>query len=325
MGESEVILLKTAAMFLVIAAGWIARRRGLIAETHLSFLGKLVVDFTFPALVFTQLISTIHASDLRVGWFYPFVGAAVLLISLAAGWVIAEIVRPGSRRRTVKFLVFVPNWIYLPLPIVQATSGSEGVVVLLLYNVGAMTLLWSLGVRILQGPGIGWSGLKNVARNPGLLATFAGVLVALAIPSSHGWGTLDRGSVTEVVLGASTQALAMVGSLTVPMSLIMTGAQLGGLPLRMAPDRNLVGVILGRLVLAPVFVLIIGGVLNIIGLPLPAVAAQVTFLIAVMPVGVSSSVFAERFGGDTGLTSQAIFLTTLISLATIPMWAALVW
>ena len=49
MSESRIVLIKIAGMFLVILAGWLARRRGYLGEEASATLSRVVVDLAFPA------------------------------------------------------------------------------------------------------------------------------------------------------------------------------------------------------------------------------------------------------------------------------------
>ena len=62
MTDSRVVLIKIAGMFLVILAGWLARRRGYLSQEAGSILSRIVVDAAFPALVFTQMLRTVDAT-----------------------------------------------------------------------------------------------------------------------------------------------------------------------------------------------------------------------------------------------------------------------
>jgi len=42
-------------------------------------------------------------------------------------------------------------------------------------------------------------------------------------------------------------------------------------------------------------------------------------IIVAMPVAISCTMFAERFGGDSQLSASSIFLSTLLSLVTVPV------
>src|ERR1035441_7170536 len=123
----HVVFLKIAAMFLVIVGGWLARRRGFLAADFTATLSWLVVDVAFPALVFTQMLRTVDAAALREGWFSPLLCGLLLLLAYLAGLVAAPLFSRKEQRNTFIFLVAIPNWVFLPLPIAEALYGRAGV------------------------------------------------------------------------------------------------------------------------------------------------------------------------------------------------------
>jgi predicted permease len=163
--------------------------------------------------------------------------------------------------------------------------------------------------------------LRNLASNIGLWATALGIALALSFPGLRGLGSLQPapsglGSLSGAAL---FDALTMLGSLTIPLSLLAIGVQLGAISLsiRRLPTP-LWGVVLARLVVAPLATLALGLALSRVGLHLPQVTRMVVLLVAAMPVAIVCSVMAERYGGDSGLAAQGVFLSTLFSLVTVP-------
>ncbi len=194
-----------------------------------------------------------------------------------------------------------------------------GVRTVLLYNVGGQLALWSLGIWILHG------NLRQAARNlmtnASLWATAAGLCVALLFPSARNLESVNiaTASLGGLVGGALVQALVMVGSLTVPLSLLAIGAQLAGLIVPVHQfSRALWGVLLARLIFAPLMTVAIAFALVKMGVVVPEVTRLVGYLIAAMPVAISCSVIAERFEGDAALSAQGIFYSTFFSLLTVP-------
>jgi len=291
-----IVLLKIASMFLVILAGWVARhRRFLSAETTVT-LSRFVVDITMPAMIFVQMLRTVDPVALRTCWFEPLLGCGIFLLGLLLGLLIMPVFSRKDQRPTFVFVTGLANWIYLPLPIVQALYGDEGVRAILFFNVGAQVVLWSIGVWILQGGKPNLKSLSELAKNPGLIATALGILTALLIPASRTLeATISAHSPVILTGSAIVQAMAMVGNLTIPLSLIVTGAQLGGLDLSdHRPSRTLTGVLVGRLLLTP-FVLVLLVCLGAhFGFTLPHVSLMTCYIVAAMPVAVSCSIFTER-------------------------------
>lgn len=322
MTDYRVVLLKILAMFLVILVGWVARRRGYLSVETTGTLSRFLVDLTIPALVLTQMLRTVDPEALRVNWYVPLFGMGILIVSLLVGLVVSPAFIRDHRRATFIFLVGVPNWIYLPLPIVQALYGDEGVRALLLFNAGTTLLLWTLGIWILRGGKFGVDALRNLVTNPGLIATVVGIVLALALPVTRTLETVDPAGAAPLLLTASAiiQALVMVGTLTIPLSLVVTGAQLGGLDIRAhQPSRSLSGVLLARLLVAPLAIVALVWLLTRAGVIIPTVPRMVGYIIAAMPVAVSCSIFTEHFGGDTPLAARAIFYSTLFSIASVPV------
>ena len=112
----------------------------------------------------------------------------------------------------------------------------------------------------------------------------------------------------------------MVGDLTIPLSLLATGAQLGAMV--RASDfhwRPLAGLTVARLVVAPVgTILLLKAGMMLLGVGLTEAEFITAAIIVAMPVAISCTMFAERFGGNVALSASAIFCTTLISLGTVP-------
>jgi malate permease and related proteins len=319
MSESRVVLIKIAGMFLIILAGWLARRRGFLKDEASGILSRIVVDAAFPALVFTQMLRTVDAASLRQDWLLPLLPLPLVIIAYLIGLGVAPLFGGKAQRNTVLFLITSPNWVFLPLPIAEALYGGAGVRVVLLCNVGAQLALWSIGIWILHGKIA--RALRNLATNIGLWATAGGIVVALAFPAVRGLGDLHASpaSLGGMVGAAGIDALTMLGSLTIPLSLLAIGAQLGAIPIsiRQLP-ASLWGVALVRLLLAPLGAIALGLLLANIGFHLPDITRRVVVLMAAMPVAIVCSVIAERYGGDPQLAAQAVFLSTLFSLATVP-------
>lgn len=323
MDAALVVLQKIGIMFLVMVAGALARRCGWLGPEVTRGLSRFVVDLAFPALVFTQMLRTVTVPALRAGWWIPLLAAGLILGSAAVGRLVARLLRtPPEERRTFVFLVAIPNWVFLPLPIAEGLYGAEGVRFVLLVNLGAQIVLWTEGVRLLNGRALGRETLRGLLGNAGLLATLGGILAVVAWPAAAQLGEPGMGAgLAKSVGGVLIGALRMMGDLTIPLSLLVIGAQLGRRTLasRMA-TRALGGVVAARLVVAPLALMAALRLINWLGgWHMPETAFVTTGLIVSMPVAISGTLFVDRFGGDIELSAAAIFYTTLISLVTVPV------
>ena len=144
--------------------------------------------------------------------------------------------------------------------------------------------------------------LKGIATNPLILATLVGLvflLLKIQLP------------------GFLMDPVVQVKNVATPLALVVLGASLH-LEKVKGNKRNLIFIVLGRLVLVPAAVL------------LPAVATGfrgielITLLgIFASPTGVSSFTMAQQMGGDGELAGEAVVFTSLFSLFTIFLWTFL--
>lgn len=312
MPESAVVVVKIAAMFLVMVLGYVARRRGRVDAATTALLGALTADVCLPALTFGQLLATVDAARLRAGIVVPVLGALVILLGQLLGQLLRRFFATPAQAATFVFVAAMANWIYLPLPIVQALHGPAGVESLLLTNVGAQIVLWTAGVAVLRGGTLDRGALWALARNPGLVATAAGIAAALLLPRTAPAILAYPGKVL-------LEGVNLVGSLTIPLSLLVTGAQLGAVRLSARPSRAAVGITLIRLLIAPAVAIAAAWLARRAGIALPSPATEITVLVAGMPVAVSCGILTARYEQDTGLAAETIFVTTLGSIVTVPV------
>ncbi|MDO9542793.1 MAG: AEC family transporter [Kiritimatiellia bacterium] len=321
MTDLPVVVLKISAMFLVMALGWFARWKGYLPETIGRTMSRLLVDLVFPALVFTQMLKTINPQILREGWYIPLLGVGIMVVAEIVALLIIPFFGGKDKKNTAVFLTAMPNWIYLPLPIVQGLFGAAGVRDILLYNVGFQLALWTIGVWTLRPSAPDIKSFRTLALNPGLLATAAGVLLVLLCPAVGSIDSVRPAGIFSLWLPAlaAFQALEMLGSLTIPLSLLITGIQLGGLNLAdHVPSRNLISVLVARLIFCPLVTVLLVQFFGRAGLCIGEVPRITGYLISAMPVAISCSIVADRFAGDTGLAAKSIFYSTLLSIITVP-------
>ena len=87
----------------------------------------------------------------RAAWLIPLLGFGLCAVAALIGAAVARVTARPALRRTLTFVIGVPNWIYLPLPIAAGLYGEIGTRTVLLCNVGALIWLWTFGVYILSG------------------------------------------------------------------------------------------------------------------------------------------------------------------------------
>jgi malate permease and related proteins len=321
--DEVVRVIETIVMLsLVILTGLFVRKIKLLDQCTTGKLSAFVVDAAFPALVFTAMLRSVDSQTLAESWYLPVLGAGIFLFGGLIGYLVSPLLETGhdAHRGSFAFTTGTPNWLFIPLPIAIALYGEQGERTVLLFNVGALLVFWSVGVWIVRGGKPDRASLRNLALNPGLLATILGVALALAFPWTQTLETLDvteaRGSLAA--LSIIVQAAAFLGEVTVPLSMIVTGALLADAGTRGAWNRRVITSSAIRLIAVPASLMLVLWLADMAGLQMAPDVRTILVIISAMPVAVTCSVVVEKYGGDVPLVSRAILVSTLASVVTVP-------
>ena len=316
-----VVLSGIVTLLIVILVGLFARKKNILTDESAGRMSHFIVDYCMPAMVFTSMLATVTKETIKSEWFLPLLGAVLILFGFLLGYLFSFVFRIKSRP-TYVFLTGVANWIYLPLPIATALYGAAGIRAVLLFNVGAQIILWSVGVAIIKNEKPTIKTLTELLKNNGLIATVLGIAIAIINPYHINLETVALLKLTPIGMVAKTifMSLLALGSLTIPLTLVISGVQIGAVNVAMKRYfKDLAAIIFTKLLIIPIIAALLFFVLtNILGVHIDHVITMVALLILAMPTAVSCSLFAERFGGDSTMAALSIFYTTLLSCITLP-------
>ncbi len=327
MTAEVVLVLETILkLFLVILTGAVLRNRQLFDEHSTERLSRFAVDVAFPALVFTSMLRTIEPQVLAGSWYLPLLGIGMLLLGIVIAWLSVPLlgISGHPRRGSAALAAATPNWLFIPLPIATALYGAQGERIVLLVNVGVLLVFWSVGVLIVRGGKLDRAALRNLLLNPGLVATLIGIGVAVAFPAARTLEEVDvvEAGPLEALVSVVVKALAFVGDTTVPLAMLVTGSFLAGAGMRGASNPQVLGVSAIRLLALPAIAMLLLRLASVAELPIETAVSTTLVIISAAPVAVTCSILAKKYRGDTTMLSRTIFVSTMVSAATVP---AIVW
>ena len=146
--------------------------------------------------------------------------------------------------------------------------------------------------------------MENVLLNPNIIAVELGLirgLLALELPYSINY------------------AIEKMGNSVAPLSMIIVGAILADVNLRNIFDKSVFLVTLIRLIVLP---LVATGIISL--LRLDAMISGVALVLTGMPVGTTTALLAAKYNADVEFASKLVFITTLLSLITVPVLILLI-
>jgi predicted permease len=254
-----------------------------------------VVDITLyigvPALVFVSLLNKeIVLVDAAKMWAAALV---IMLGCLVVAWLVFKLIR--QKHSGLYVPVSMMNTVNIPFPVIFLAYGAEGLVAATLFYIPNVIFLYTLGIYIMAGKRWG-ENVKEVLRQPVIYAVVLGLLLNF--------------------LGARVPALIvnsldLVSRMTIPLVLLVLGYNLSKSRITSFPTTLLacllrMGVGLG-IGLGIVSVLHVTGVFR-----------SVVILDSAMPAAATAALLAAKYQNEAEMVSSVVFLTTLVSLASIP-------
>lgn len=300
-----------AAVFWMIGLGFFIQRFRSLTDETLTQLSGLVVEVFIPLYLF---YTTAFQTDLQSFSQAPVIVLAGVVVSLGnfllGGLVLRPFRVPEIQQPAFRFSFLFTNTLFIAAPICLVLYGAPGILYAVLFDFGANLVILSLGVGSLrQGHKVEWRSLvRGIIASPLIWAIVAGLLVALS-----GWKFPEW----------LTKCFELVGQLPLPLALFIGGAFLGGIrDFQSNSWRQLLGFTVVRLIIAP---LAAGIILLFSGWQ--GIAAGVIFIETAMPTGFMASVFARNYQADAQFVASATFVTTFVSMATLPFvaWLANYW
>ena len=308
------LALRLLALVFPALLGALAGRAGLYAtpRSAVGHLNRYALMFAFPALVFCGLLDARFRLPDSVAFWVSI--PLSLVASLVLGrLLVAALVRAdeGRRRRAAGAMALTSafgNVAYLGLPFVSKVLGDEAT------GVASLAVAIHVGLAMLVGPALllRWgsdaSGERpdygSLARQPLLWAPLVG-LAARWLP--------------EPVQDFALEIAKPVGGSAAPVALFLLGLYVQqNLRALRRVDASAAAVVGAKLLLLPSVTFGVVLALSTWG-ELGVLEAQVLFLLAAMPAAITTFAIAERYDVAAGEVSQAIVLSTLVAVLTLPV------
>jgi predicted permease len=284
--------------FLLILCGFVLHRWTALDRSVWEGVERLVYYLLFPVLLFNSIVK----SPLQPGTTLGLAAAGLAVV--AGGIVLAYALRrwPGVDARlhasgaqtAFRFNSFIA------LALAERLGGPQGLAWTALLIALCVPLCNVAAVWPLARHG-GHGYLREIARNPLILSTLAGLaanIAGLRLPD------------------AMATALQRIGLAALPLGLMAVGAGLkfGGLQAAPALAAALLAIRHAALPL-------LGIALSVL-LALPPAQSLTVVSFAAMPTAPSAYVLAVRMGGHGPFVAGLVTLSTLLCALTLPLWLA---
>lgn len=295
MSSTETILV----IVLMIFIGYIVKRIGILKPGDSVTLNKIVVNIAIPSLIFLAMYNA-DLSNIKI--LLPITLICIITGSLCGLLVYVFSRARGYSKKTRWTLVGTStlfNSGFIGYPVVLGVFGAEGLVRAVFYDMGSTILFLCLGILFILLFG---GKYTSIIRRTLLFPPLWGIILGIFTNLMH----LNLGFITLNVLKYLSGAAIPIIMISLGLSL-----EVGGL-------KNYFGaasfVTITRLMISPLIAILIVSILGLHGLE-----GTVTVVEAGMPSAMLSLVLAASYELDIKAAAACIFLSTVISMISLPI------
>lgn len=290
-------------LFALVVVGYIAGKLGYLGGDFDRQLSRLVINITCPALILSSsMTGTLPDRHLIL---------PLLLISAITYIILAGVAFLLPRYLTKNkddegpggFALMFGNVGFMGYPVVASIFGHEAVFYAAVLNVVNTFAVFTIGTILITGKSEmeGERFQKKVLYSTPMLAAY----LTMAIVA------LEIDNIPEVIC----QPLTMLGNITVPAALLIIGSSMSSLPLRSLLGNPIVyTTTLFRLAILPIGIHFL---MNATGFS--PMVVNINTLVIAMPVATYGTILCLKYEKDTTMMTEVTFITTLLSMISIPL------
>lgn len=296
--ESFLRMLNAQMILLVyLAVGMYCMKVGLIDRDSKEKLVDIILRITLPCMIFNSFNKPLTPEVMKQTALILVVAVSISILSFLLGKVIYN-KYPQKKKSILQYCTLVNNSGFLGMPMVSAVYGSEGLFAASIFIIPNRIFMWTAGLAMFTTADFR-TKCKNILLNPCIVTVFLGIarrMTGFPVPEF-----LDT-------------AIANTGAVTTPLSMMVIGTMLIGVPWKKLLEPSIFRLAFVRLIALPLVALFI---LNLIDAQ--PLLAGVSLILTGMPAGSTSALLAAKYGADEDYASRCIVTTTIMSLATIPV------
>ena len=296
--ESFLRMLNAQMILLVyLAVGMYCMKVGLIDRDSKEKLVDIILRITLPCMIFNSFNNPLTPEVMKQTALILVVAVSISILSFFLGKVIYN-KYPQKKKSILQYCTLVNNSGFLGMPMVSAVYGSEGLFAASIFIIPNRIFMWTAGLAMFTTADFR-TKCKNILLNPCIVTVFLGIarrITGFPVPEF-----LDT-------------AIANTDAVTTPLSMMVIGTMLIGVPWKKLLEPSIFRLAFVRLIALPLVALYI---LNLIDAQ--PLLAGVSLILTGMPAGSTSALLAAKYGADEDYASRCIVTTTIMSLATIPV------
>lgn len=313
------ILSQMLLLFGVIMIGFASTKFGAWPLALNKPISTFVLKVTAPMLILSSVMGEGIVFEreeiIRILWVAVVNYLVIFPLALIIPWIwtaIGRLLKHDHRpsmeeylKGQLRFMTAFGNVTFIGFPVVSAIFGPRALFYAAVLTIPFNLLMYTIGEVFIAGGNPAGAIKRKHLLSPCTLAAAATVVLAFF--------KFDYPPLM-------VRFFHLVGDMTIPAALIIIGSTLAGMPKRaMLGSWFAYRVSAIRLILVPAVVWLV-----LWALGTESYTMQIAVVLSGMPVGVNGVMFCLKFNKDERLMAQTIFLSTALSMLTIPVLAMII-
>lgn len=288
-------------LFALILVAYVASKVKLLPANSNKVLSDLVVNITNPATIIYAVATSSHA--LSNGAVLSILGLTIITLGgqilLAHGY--TKFLRLDPRPAGVyRFMLVFSNCGFLGYPVLRTLFGADAVFVASMYNLIFQILSFTYGVRQVGGDPASRKISIKMFMTPTVISSVLALFLYMFNVSFH---------------PMMVDALSLLDRITSPASMLVIGCVLAAFPLKTIFGRWHVYVFcVVRLIVIPV---IVWSILHLF--VTDPLILGVMVVLSALPAATNTVLICSKYNGDQSTAASGLFVSTLLSLLTLPV------
>ncbi|NLT15917.1 MAG: AEC family transporter [Clostridiales bacterium] len=288
-------------IFILIIVGFFAAKKGIFSAEARRDMTDIVIYIILPCNIFHSFEKALTPDKL--------IQCAIVFVIALCSQIFYMIINkfaynrfPNERRVVMQYATIVNNASFMGLPVIDSVFGSTGILYGSVVLVPLRLFMWTSGLSLFTKTEKKQQ-FKSLATHPCIWAVilgFAYLFSPVRLPDFL------------------SDTIEVIGSCITFTSMFIVGSILSEVNFRTLMDKACFYYSFIRLVAIPA---IIFAVLRLIGID--PIVTGVAVLSSAMPAATMTAILSSKYGRDSAFASKLVFVSTLISLVTLPIITAI--
>jgi len=308
---NEILLNQFYIYFVLIIIGFLASKFKIINSDNSSLLSDFILHITFPLLIFTTLTNLTFDIAIFKNIVFVFLFTYICIFILFIVSYVSSIIcnlQELTRKVHIMHTLF-GNIVFIGFPFLNSLfPDGHGILYAAVFQLASDSVLWTIGIIYIRNDGQkdkmdSFRHLFNI-NTISFFASFICIVIGFKIPA------------------AIEKPFSMLGGTTLVLSLVFVGHLLSSVEFKSTVKKKSLYILsFNKLLFVPFIILTLIYYLKINFTFLEKAAIAAIILQCGMPAMATIAILAKKYNSDYKTASENIFVTTILSILTLPfLW-----